>query len=239
MALIDKEVVLTGKGYVFINGIPFAYASGFELKADFETSTLARSHASAPDRIFHKGSTWTLTIPVKEILLKKHYGTLFTVSTLTEPILKAVDVDGYTDDAGSITFAGVIPIGYSLANISSVPLIVSTTTSKFDLYVESATVSGGNVSFSGLPANAKVKAYLVLSKDGEKIRFSINSRPVECEVEGMFIDPFSGQVGIKVFKAVPKNLSFTGLGDDFVEQTLEFDVLGDETGRIADLWLIE
>lgn len=239
MALVDKEVVLSGKGYIFVNGIPFAYASGFELRADFETSTLARSHASAPDRIFHKGSTWSLTIPIKEILLKKHYGTLFTVSTLTEPILKTVDVDGRTDDAGNITFTGVIPAGHSLANASSVPLIVSTTTSKFDLYVESATVLGGDVSFSGLPANAKIKAYLVLSKDGEKIRFSINSRPEECEIEGMFIDPFNGQIGIKVFKAVPKNLSFTGLGDDFMEQTLEFDVLGDEIGRVADLWFIE
>lgn len=239
MAMVDKEVVLSGKGYVFINGIPFAYATGFELKADFETSTLTRSHANVPDRIFHKGSTWSLTIPVKELLLKKHYATLFSASTLTEPILKAVDVDGYTNGSGSITFTGAVPTGYSLANSTSVPLIISTSTSKFDLYVENATVSGGDVSFSGLPANAKVKAYLVLSKDGEKIRFNINTRPVECEVEGMFIDPFGGQIGVKVYKAIPKNFSFSGIGDDFMEQSLEFNVLGDEKGNVADMWLIQ
>lgn len=236
---IDKEIVLGGKGYVFVNGIPFAYASGFELRAEWETSTLARSHAIAPDRIFYKSSNWTLTIPVKEVLLKKHYGTLFSAATITGETLKVKDVDGITDGSGNITFADVIPTGYTLDNASAVPLIVSTTTSKFDLYAEAATVTGDDVTFTGLPANAQVKAYLVFAKSGDLLRFTINTQPMPAVIEGVFIDPLGGGVGIKIYKAIPRNLSFTGIGDDFIEQNLEFQVMADETGKIGDMWLIE
>ncbi|MEM0472618.1 MAG: hypothetical protein QXX84_06960 [Sulfolobales archaeon] len=236
---LDKELVLGGKGYVFINGIPFAYASGFELRAEWETSTLARSHAVAPDRIFYKTSNWTLTIPVKQVLIKLHYGTLFSAADLTGETLRVKDVDGITDSGGNITFTDIIPAGYSLSNASSVPLIVSTLASKFDLYAVPATITGDDVSFSGLPANAQVKAYLVFSKSGDLIRFTINTQPRPAVIEGVFLDPLGGGVGIKIYKAIPRNLSFTGIGDDFMEQNLEFQVMADETGAIGDMWLIE
>jgi len=240
MARIEKELVLGGKGYVFINDIPFAYATGFELKGDWETKTLARSHALVPDRIFYTSSKWSLTIPVKQLLLKSHLMTFYTA--MYRPgtdILKAVDVDGITDSSGDITFTDIVPTGYTVANIDSVPLVVSTDTSKFDLYVESGTVSGSDIVFTGLPANAKIKAYLVFKKSGEAIEFDINTTPKPVSVQGYFIDPFDGQVGIEVFRAIPKNFGFKGLGEDFQEQTLEFDVVGDDNGKVFRVWHIE
>jgi len=154
-------------------------------------------------------------------------------------VFRAVDVDGITDGSGNITFADVIPTGYTLANADSVPLIVSTSTSKFDLYVEDATVSGGDVSFTGLPANAKVKAYLVFAKSGEAVEFDINTVPRPVSVKAYFIDPFDGQVGVEVYRCIPRTFGFKGLGEDFQEQSIEFDVLGDDNGKVFRVWHIE
>lgn len=240
MARIEKEVVLGGKGYIFVNGIPFAYASGFELRGEYETSQLARSHALIPDRILYKGASFSLSVPVKQVLLKSHYATLFSgVETSSEEILKAKDYDGTTNSSGDIVFSGVIPSGFSLANAGSVPLIISDDTSKFDLHIGAATVVAGDVSFTGLPANARVKAYFVFSKTGTKFKFNAYSPPRPVEIEAMFIDPFDGQVGIKIYKAIPKNFNFSGLGDDFVEQPLEFTVLANEQGEVFEMWQIE
>lgn len=242
MALLDREYVLSGKGFVFINGIPFAYATSFELTGTWEQSGLARSHATVPDRYFVKDANWELKIAVKQLFIKKHLVDFYTTLTSSSStVLKARYVEGMTNGSGSITFDNLLTsaetsAGWNVDNLSAVPLIISTDASKFDLYVESGTATtdlDGNVdvSFTGLPANAQVKAYFILSRTGERIVFNINTAPKPVNVKGMFIDFDKGQVGIEVYKAIPKNLKLSGLGDDFQEIPMEFQVLGNEKGE--------
>lgn len=247
MALIDREYVLNGKGFVFINGIPFAYATSFELTGTWEQSGLARSHATIPDRYFIKDANWGLTITVKQLFVKKHLVDFYTALTSSSStVLKARYIEGMTSSSGSITFDNLITsaessAGWNVENLDAVPLIISTSTSKFDLYIESGTATtdlDGNidVSFTGLPANAQVKAYFILYRTGERVIFNINTVPNPVNVKAMFIDYDKGQVGIEVFKAIPKNLKLSGLGDDFQEIPMEFQVLGNEKGEVFGIF---
>lgn len=243
MALVDREFVLDGKGFVFINGIPFAYASSFELTMTWEQSSLTRSHATTPDRFFIKSANAELTINVKQLLIKKHLLEFYTaLNSSGVEIYKARYVEGTTDSSGNITFDNLVSsteasLGWDVENYTATPLVISTATSKFDLYVESGTravdLSGNiDISFSGLPANARVKAYFILSKTGESVVFNINTIPKPVAIQGFFIDFDKGQVGIEIYKAIPKNLRFSGLGDDFQEIPLEFQVIGNEKGDV-------
>lgn len=247
MALLDREFVLSGKGFVFINEIPFAYATNFELTGTWEQSGLTRSHATVPDRYFVKDANWGLTIAVKQLFVRKHLADFYTtLISSSSTVLKARYVEGTTNSSGSITFDNVIMssetlAGWNIENLSAVPLIISTNTSKFDLYVESGTATtdlDGNVdvSFAGLPPNAQVKAYFVLYRTGERITFNINTVPKPVNVKAMFIDFDKGQIGVEVYKAIPKNLKLSGLGDDFQEIPMEFQVLGNEKGEVFGIF---
>lgn len=223
---IGREILYKGKGIVFINDIPFAYAKSAEVSQSFDKVTATRSHERIPDRVEYTKGELKLTLSLQSTITQKDFLLFFTAEEdIDKPLFFSETVHASFDSGGE----------YSHSFDSTwVPVKIMAVDDEFRVYELVSGTDWDNPAAGALHftvsdfANKTVRLYITYRVTGTKIRMSGLAEPksVSIRIENQ-LSP-EGKEVLYVPKAKLESRSLPrNFEEAFGDFSLEFAIEGE------------